>query len=130
MQSNLIAFFVFCFFGCICVIAFLIGMFIARKTLLPEEYNKIAVLTAFPYVVRFPGLRYNGPFSRISVYGEFMVLRILGASRIIQKIEITNEPYIIQSWLILDVCQDGINTEIKIYVNNNEKILQAIKQMK
>lgn len=126
MKQPMVIWNCICLLGCFFVVSYLVAMVFVRKTLLGEEYKKKSIFTVFPLAIRFPGFRYSGPFSRVSIYNEFVVIRILGASKVLKKNEFKSAPYIHQPWVICTINQNKVSSVIKIATNDNENLTQVI----
>ena len=119
-------------FGGLCfglaTVVFLVTAVVARSRLLLEEKGALAIMTVFPLSINASGRRYAGPFSRLSLYPGFLVIRALGASRFVRRIDFECSPVMREEWIILSVKQNGLSTQIKVSTNNNPDVLEKISK--
>ena len=107
----------------------LAACFFLRKRPLPEEAGRDAIQTVLPLTLRFEGLHFTGPFSRVSVYSDFIAFRALGASRVIRMGSIQDVNLSNSEWIRLVYLQQGHFHEIRILTPECDRLLVAIKTL-
>jgi len=112
----------------ILTLVFLVTAFLFRNKLLPEEEGQKPILTSFPMSVHCCGLLYAGPFSRLSLYSDFLVIRALGASIVIRPKELSRSPETQGGWIVLPVDHSGQQSKIKVSTDNNSQLVKAIEE--
>ena len=98
---------------------FLCCAFFSRYRLLPVEHGEQSLSTVFPLTVHCRGWRYSGPFSRVSLYADFLVVKAFGVSRVLKRRNLAASPEIHGNWLVLEVVDGGSHSSIKIATDNN-----------
>ena len=107
----------------------LAACFFLRNRLLPEEVGQEALETVLPLTLRFEGLHFTGPFSRVSVYPDFIAFRALGASRVIRQAHIQDVSLSKSEWIKLGYLQQDHRHEIRILTPECDRLLVAIKTL-
>ena len=100
-------------------VSFLVTAVVIRKSPLKEERGKHGLLTVFPFSIRYGGITYVGPFSRLSLYSDMLVIRALGVSCTISRSDCVGTPELHGAWLVIMAHVDGQKREIEIAADNN-----------
>jgi len=108
-------------------VAFFLGYaFIFRSKLLPEEHSQVHILTLFPYGIYCGGLRYSGPFSRITLYQDMLVIKVLGASTIFYPNDFDVPPSVKGAMVIFSTSRDGYQKIVKVATYDNTYLIEQI----
>lgn len=109
---------------------FLIRALLSRSKLLPEEEGKRALFSIYPQSIHLKGRYYAGPFSRVSIYDDFLVIRALGVTTILRRSEIAEKPSIHGNCVHLSASMRGGIQRIKIYTDCNQRLVDKIDEWK
>jgi hypothetical protein len=99
--------------GIIGTIVFLAKAFGIKDRLLPIEKAKTPRITVHPTCVKISSIQYMGSFSRVSLYDGFIIIRVLGQTRVIVPDKLARSI-------------EYNNNNMTIYVNENEFITKII----
>lgn len=99
-----------------------------RTSLVREENNKNPLISYYPRAVRFGNNEFacSGPFSRMSVYSDFVVIRIMGMTRVFKVSDFTKKPYMAKNWIVFPILWNKRSTEIFVYKPSDDVVLQKI----
>jgi len=116
-----------CVFG-FGTLVFLIRAFLIRNKLLPEEEEKKSLLTIFPMAINIKGMHYSGPFSRISIYSDMIIIRGFSITTILRHCDVTEVPIIKGGWVVMHADINGRTQKIKISTECNKNLVDQIER--
>ena len=116
-----------CVFG-FGTIVFLIRALLIRNKLLPEEEGKKSLLTIFPMAINIKGMHYSGPFSRVSIYSDMIVIRGLSITTILHHCDVSEAPVIKGGWVVMHAVINGRTQKIKISTECNKRLVDQIEK--
>jgi hypothetical protein len=110
------------------VLLFLIKAFRLRNKILPEEEGKKSLLTVFPMAINIKGMLYSGPFSRVSIYSDMIVIRGLSITTILRHCDVSEVPIIKGGWVVMHADINGRTQKIKISTECNKNLVDQIEK--
>jgi hypothetical protein len=116
-----------CLFG-VPVLVWLLRAFRFRKTLCPIEHGRHALWTTFPRAVHLNGWQFSGPFSRVSLYDDMLVLRALGLTTILRREDLLAQPTLRGPWIVLRVRIGRLESEIRLSTDANRERMERIEE--
>jgi hypothetical protein len=108
------------------IIGFLVSAWCVKNQQLPAEKTKPPRLTIYPVFIRINNIKYAGPFSRISVYDDLIIIRALGQTRMITRDRLSHAIEYSSDNIVMYIHENEFVTKITIFLDCDSGLFKAM----